>query len=181
MRNERRYHRVPVKLLPCTMMKFKTADLCDDYSDMIQIVEPGMLDFGGHRSFNGPISTVRCFEDNSKVREQLSTDGEGRVLVVDAGGSRRCAMLGDILAEKAVSNGWAGVVMFGLIRDSDEIGQMALGVKALGTHPKKSEKRDIGDIDVAVNFMGVNFNPDAWLYADADGIIVSDCELTASE
>jgi regulator of ribonuclease activity A len=163
------------------MMNFKTADLSDDFSEMIQIVEPGMLDYGGVCSFSGPISTVRCFEDNSKVREQLFSEGGGRVLVVDAGGSKRCAMLGDILAEKAVSNGWAGVVMFGLIRDSEEIGLMPLGVKALGTYPKKSEKRDIGDIDVPVTFMGVTFNPGAWVYADTDGIIVSDCELTAAE
>ena len=160
-------------------MSFKTADLCDDYSDILQILEPGMLDFGGNIKFAGRISTVRCFEDNSKVREQVSSAGEGRVLVVDAGGSKRCAMLGDILADKAVKNGWAGVIMYGLIRDSEDIGQMELGVKALGTYPKKSEKRDIGDIDVAVTFMGVRFNPDAWVYADHDGIVVSDCDLLA--
>ena len=160
-------------------MSFKTADLSDDYSDILQVLEPGMQDYGANIKFAGRISTVRCFEDNSKVREQLSSPGNGRVLVVDAGGSKRCAMLGDILADKAVANGWAGVIMYGLIRDSEDIGQMNLGVKALGVFPKKSEKRGLGDVDVTVTFMGVTFNPDAWVYADHDGIVVSDCDLLA--
>lgn len=154
-------------------MTFKTADLCDEFSDRIQIVDPGLLGYGGNAVFSGPVSTVKCFEDNSKVREQLSTPGAGRVLVVDAGGSRRCAMLGDILAQKGVDNGWAGVIMYGLIRDSHDIGQMPIGVKALGTHPLKSEKRDIGDVDTSVHFMGVTFKPGDFLYADHDGVIVS--------
>lgn len=158
-------------------MTFKTADLCDDYADRVRIAEPGFVDFGGNTVFSGPISTIKCFEDNSKVRQQLSTPGEGRVLVVDAGGSRRCAMLGDLLAQKGVDNGWAGVVMYGLIRDSLDIGQMPIGVKALGTHPQKSEKKDIGDIDVPVSFHGVTFNPGEYLYADHDGIIVSASKL----
>lgn len=154
-------------------MTFKTADLCDDYSDDLQIVEPGFISFGGNSFFSGPISTIKCFEDNSRVREQLSTPGEGRVLVVDAGGSRRCAMLGDLLAAKAVENGWSGVVMYSLIRDSAEIGTMPLGVKALGTHPLKSEKKNQGEIDLRVTFGGVTFTPGEWLYADEDGIVVS--------
>ncbi len=158
-------------------MTFKTADLCDEYSAQLQIAEPGLNDFGGNVVFSGPIATVKCFEDNSRVRERLSQPGEGRVLVVDAGGSRRCAMLGDILAQKGVDNGWAGVVMYGLIRDSDDISRMPIGVKALGTYPLKSEKKNIGDIDVPVRFMGVIYNPGAYLYADHDGIIVSATEL----
>jgi regulator of ribonuclease activity A len=154
-------------------MTFKTADLCDDFSNELQIVEPGFLSYGGNTSFSGRISTVKCFEDNSRVREQLSTPGEGRVLVVDAGGSRRCAMLGDLLAAKAVDNGWSGVVMYSLIRDSAEIGTMPLGVMALGTHPLKSEKKNLGEIDLAVIFAGVTFKPGEWLYADEDGIVVS--------
>lgn len=154
-------------------MTFKTADLCDDHADQIRVVEPGFSDFGGNTVFYGPISTIKCYEDNSKVRQQLSTPGNGRVLVVDAGGSKRCAMLGDILADKGVQNGWAGVVMYGLIRDSHDISQMPIGVKALGTHPMKSEKKDIGDVDVTVKFAGVTFQPGEYLYADHDGIIVS--------
>ena len=154
-------------------MTFKTADLCDDFSAELQIVEPGFISYGANTSFSGPISTSKCFEDNSRVREQLSTPGEGRVLVVDAGGSRRCAMLGDLLAAKAVDNGWNGVVMYSLIRDSVEIGTMRLGVMALGTHPLKSEKKNSGEIDLTVKFGGVTFEPGDWLYADEDGIVVS--------
>ena len=158
-------------------MTFKTADLCDDHSEQLQITESGFADFGGQRVFSGPVATVKCFEDNSKVRELLSTPGEGRVLVVDAGGSRRCAMLGDILAQKGVDNGWAGVVMYGLIRDSDDISRMPIGVKALGTYPLKSEKKNIGEVDVPVHFMGVTYNPGDYLYADHDGIVVSTTPL----
>ncbi len=161
-------------------MNFKTADLCDEYPTGLQIVEPGLADFGGRISFYGEISTVKCFEDNSKVREQLSQAGNGRVLVVDAGGSQRCAMLGDILASMGVDNGWTGVIMYGLIRDSLDIGQMPIGVKALGTLPRKSEKKNIGDIDVDVRFHGVTFRPGEFLYADHDGIIVSANPLAVS-
>ena len=158
-------------------MTFKTADLSDEYPGSLQIAEPGFIDFGGNTVFHGAISTVKCYEDNSRVREQLSTPGEGRVLVVDAGGSRRCAMLGDVLAQMGVDNGWAGVVMFGMIRDSHDIGQMPIGVKALGVYPKKSEKRNVGDIDIDVFFHGVRFHPGEFLYADHDGIIVSAAAL----
>lgn len=158
-------------------MSFKTADLCDEHSDELQIVEPGLIDFGGSPVFSGPISTVKCYEDNSKVRQQLSEPGEGRVLVVDAGGSQRCAMLGDILTDLGVKNDWAGVIMYGLIRDSHDISKMPIGVKALGTFPLKSEKKNIGDIDIPVCFMGVTFLPGDYLYADHDGIIVSETKL----
>lgn len=152
---------------------FKTADLCDEFSSSLQIVEPGYHHFGGHKKFCGEISTIKCFEDNSMVREQLSNPGRGRVLVVDAGGSRRCAMLGDLLAAMAVQNGWSGVIMHGMIRDSGDIAHMPLGVMALGVHPKKSEKQNIGDIDIPVCFGCTRFNPGDWIYADHDGIIVA--------
>ncbi|MDJ0833049.1 MAG: ribonuclease E activity regulator RraA [Gammaproteobacteria bacterium] len=162
-------------------MTLKTADLCDEFCDVLDIVEPGFLMFGGNPTFSGPISTVKCFEDNSKVREQLSSPGHGRVLVVDAGGSRRCAMLGDMLAAMAVDNHWAGVIMYGLIRDSDDINQMPIGVRALGTHPKKSEKKNTGEIDVEVSFHGVSFKPGEYLYADHDGIVVSSKNLSFAQ
>ena len=158
-------------------MTFKTADLCDDYSDNLQIAEPGFISFGGNTVFGGPISTVKCHEDNSRVREHLSTAGHGRVRVVDAGGSRRCAMLGDMLAQKGVDNGWSGIIMYGLIRDSLDISQMPIGVKALGTHPLKSEKKNTGEIDVICRFYGVTFTPGEYLYADHDGIVVSKTAL----
>jgi regulator of ribonuclease activity A len=158
-------------------MSFKTADLCDEYSDSLQICEPGFSDFGGRRRFFGQISTIKCYEDNSLVREAVAEPGEGRVLVVDAGGSLRCAMLGDLLAAKAVAKGWSGVLMYGLIRDSADIAQMDLGVKALGTCPLKSVKKGVGERDVVVRFAGVNFSPGSYLYADEDGIVCSDARL----
>lgn len=154
---------------------FKTADLCDEHYDNgdLQICQPIFSDFGGNKRFHGKIQTVHCFEDNSKVREAVARNGKGCVLVVDAGASLRCAMLGDLLAAKAVENGWAGVIMNGLIRDSVDISKMKLGVKALGTLPLKSVKRDLGVHDIPVAFAGVRFVPGEYVYADEDGIICS--------
>ena len=159
-------------------MSLATADLWDKHEGGPQVCEPIFNDYGGRCSFHGPVRTLKCFEDNALVRQMLGQPGDGAVLVVDAGGSRRCAMLGDQLAQLAVENSWSGVVMYGLIRDSEAIGTMALGVKALGTIPVKSVKRGEGQIDVPVRFAGVIFNPGHWLYADADGILVSDESLT---
>ena len=160
-------------------MSFKTADLCDEFSTVLQICEPGFISFGGRARFSGQISTIKCFEDNSMVREAVSEPGAGRVLVVDAGGSKRCAILGDMLVAKAASNGWSGVLMNGMVRDSVDIAKMDLGVMALGTHPLKSEKRGVGERDVAVCFAGVSFAPGEYLYADEDGVVCSATELLA--
>ncbi|SIT65692.1 regulator of ribonuclease activity A [Ectothiorhodosinus mongolicus] len=154
-------------------LKFSgTADLCDEHGDEIRICEPIFRDFGGDKAFSGHIHTVKCFEDNSLVRQALSQDGRGRVLVVDAGGSLRCAMLGDQLALLAVKNGWAGVVMYGCIRDALACSQEPLGIKALTTHPKKSEKRGIGEENIPLHFAGVDFIPGDRLFADEDGIVL---------
>ena len=153
--------------------QYKTADLFDEYGNELSICAPLFSDYGGCLTFHGRIRTLKCFEDNSKVREMLDEKVQGDVLVVDAGGSRRCAMLGDLLAQKAVDNGWSGVVMNGCIRDASEISGMSLGVKALATHPAKSEKKGIGDVDIPVTFAGVHFKPGNYLYADKDGIVVS--------
>ena len=155
-------------------MSFKTADLCDEHADRIQICDPEFTSFGGRVRFHGPVSTIRCFEDNSRVREAVGEPGHGRVLVVDAGGSRRCAMLGDLLAAKAVENGWSGVVMNGMIRDSADIAAMDLGVKALGTHPLKSVKRSVGGRDIPVRIARVTLTPGGYVYADEYGVICSD-------
>lgn len=157
----------------------KTADLCDEHSGAahFQIADSGFLDYGGRRGFSGPISTVRAPEDNSLVRKALEEPGQGRVLVVDGGGSRRCALVGDVLAALAEKNGWAGVVVNGCIRDAEEVGRTAIGVKALGTHPLKSGKRNEGQRDVEVRFAGVTFKPGHYLYADADGIVTSEKAL----
>lgn len=159
-------------------MALPTTDLCDKYSDSLQIAEPIFTDFGGELAFEGPVSTVKCFEDNSLVRSALETPGQGRVLVVDAGASDRCAMLGDNLAQLAIDNDWAGVIVYGCIRDAADIAEMDVAVKALNTHPKKSSKKDTGERDVSVHFAGVRFTPGAWVYSDLDGIIVSDNELS---
>ena len=151
---------------------YKTTDLCDAHEEEVQVCEPGFSQFGGHRSFYGPIATLKCFEDNSMVGQLLGQPGEGRVLVVDAGGSQRCAMLGDQLALKAINNGWAGVIMFGCIRDAEDIGSMPLGVAALATIPLRSIKKGIGEAGLVVRFSGVTFRPGEWVYADQDGVIV---------
>ncbi len=162
-------------------MSFKTADLCDHFSDIVQIAEEQMGDFGGLGAFSGVIETVKAFEDNSKVRECVDSPGKGKVLVVDGGGSMRCAMLGDQLAAKAVKNGWAGIVINGCIRDSADIAEMEIGVKALGTHPLKTEKLDAGSHNVPVRFAGVDFIPGHYVYADEDGLLVSEKALELPE
>jgi regulator of ribonuclease activity A len=150
-----------------------TADLCDEYGDSVQVCEPIFHAFGGRHAFSGPVSTVRCFEDNSRVREAVESPGQGQVLVVDGGGSRRRALLGDKLGLAAVKNGWAGVIIHGCIRDSAELGRMDLGIRALGTMPLRSEKRGEGERDVPVRFAGVTFRPGDYVVADEDGIILS--------
>ena len=131
-------------------MEFQTADLCDRFAAELQIGEPLFRDYGGRRAFSGPAATIKCFEDNSRVRELVAEPGAGRVLVIDAGGSLRRAVLGDLLAQKAVDNGWSGCVIYGCLRDSAAIGQMPLGVKALATHPLKTDKRNEGQRDLPV-------------------------------
>ena len=154
-----------------------TADLCDENGDRVQVCEPVFHAFGGRRAFHGPISTIRCFEDNSRVKEAVESPGHGKVLVVDGGGSRRRALLGDKLGEAAVRNGWAGVIIHGCIRDSAELGRMDLGVRALGTIPLRSDKRGEGERDVPVRFAGVTFRPGEFVYVDEDGVIVSPASL----
>jgi regulator of ribonuclease activity A len=152
---------------------FKTADLCDDHSENLAIAQPLFKDYGKNISFSGEISTVKCFEDNSLVRKQLEQPGNGRVLVVDGGGSTRCAMVGDILAQMGADNDWSGIIVYGCIRDSGVIATINIGVKAIGTMPIKSVKKGEGDIDVSVHFADVDFIPGQFAYADEDGIILS--------
>jgi regulator of ribonuclease activity A len=155
----------------------RTADLCDQFSDQLQICEPMFGDFGGQLQFGGQIATIKCFEDNSLVREMTGEPGNGRVLVVDAGGSLRRAVVGDMLGKKAVGNGWAGLIVYGCIRDCAALSTLPIGVKALGTHPVKTDKRGEGQRDLIVRFGGVTFRPGDWLYADEDGIVVARRQL----
>lgn len=155
-------------------MSYATTDLSDAHPEA-QVADPIFADFGGALAFSGPIKTLKVFEDNTLVRATLETPGEGRVLVIDGGGSARCALVGGNLGALGVKNGWSGLVVNGYIRDSEEISEQALGVKALGTHPRKSEKGlHTGHADRVLNFAGALFKPGAWLYADADGIVISD-------
>jgi len=158
-------------------MDFKTTDLCDEFSDRLQVAEPIFGDYGGEVMFSGAVVTVKVFEDNSLVRSALEESGDGRVLVVDGGGSMRCALLGDQLAELAEENDWAGVIVNGCIRDSAAIAEIPIGVKAVGVHPLKSVKRGVGERDIPVRFAGVTFQPGYYVYGDEDGLLVSEKPL----
>ncbi|UVW33956.1 ribonuclease E activity regulator RraA [SAR92 clade bacterium H455] len=158
------------------MMK-STPDLCDQYPDLIQVVAPMFKNYGGRESFGGEIVTVKCFEDNSCVKQLVGSQGQGRVMVVDGGGSMRRACLGDMLAEKAAVNGWSGLIIYGCIRDVDEIMATDIGVQALGTHPMKTAKKGIGETQIPVTFGGVSFNPGHYVYADNNGIVVASEQL----
>lgn len=150
-----------------------TADLCDDYGPGVQAAQPLLHDFGGADAFCGPIATVKVEDDNTSVRVRLEEPGLGRVLVVDGGGSLRCALVGDRLAQLAHDNNWAGLIVFGCVRDSVALRQVQIGIKALATMPRKSEKRGLGEHDVEVYFAGVTFIPGHFVYVDADGIVVA--------
>ncbi|MGD2133068.1 MAG: ribonuclease E activity regulator RraA [Maricaulaceae bacterium] len=147
-------------------------DVCDALGERARVLDPVFRDFGGRMRFAGPVSTVKCFEDNSKVKEAVNEQGEGRVLVVDGGGAVRRSLVGGDLASTAAGNGWAGLVVYGAVRDADELCEAFLGIKALGLIPVKTEKRGLGDRDVAVTFAGQTIRPGDVLYADADGIVV---------
>jgi regulator of ribonuclease activity A len=159
-------------------MELLTTDLCDAHEDKVRVVEPMFVSYGGKQAFHGRIATLKLFEDNSLVRRAVESPGAGRVLVIDGGGSLRRALVGDQLAALAMKNGWAGIVVYGCIRDSRAIGDMDIGVFALDTHPMKTVKKNVGEADIPVSFGGVSFVSDEWLYADEDGIVVSSTELT---
>ena len=154
-----------------------TPDLCDVYEGGISVLDPIFTNFGGRERFYGEAVTVKCFEDNSTVKELAGTAGKGRVMVVDGGGSLRRALLGDMVGANALANGWAGFVIYGSIRDVDELGAMDLGVQALATHPMKTEKKGVGDLDVPVTFAGVTIHPRDFVACDNNGIVVSPVAL----
>lgn len=163
-------------------MDMQTADLLDTHEDQLRqghlrVVAPMFRSFGAHRAFHGSIATLKLFEDNSLVRQALEQPGGGRVLVIDGGGSLRCALVGDQLAKLAATNGWSGIVVYGCIRDARAIAGIAIGIFALGTHPLKTVKKNMGDTDIPVTFGGVTFEPGQHLYADEDGVIVSAAAL----
>jgi regulator of ribonuclease activity A len=160
-----------------------TTDLCDAHEDALddgslRAMQPGLLRFGARVEFAGPAATLKIFEDNSLLAEAVRTAGEGRVLVVDAGGSLRCAVFGGNLAAAAAANGWAGVIVNGCVRDVAEIDSAAIGVRALALHPRRAAKRGQGQRDVPVTFLGTTVRSGEWIYADADGVLVSARALT---
>lgn len=158
-------------------MTWTTPDLCDRFPD-VAVAEPLFRSFGGQPSFSGAIVTVRCPEDNSRVRELAALPGDGRVMVIEGQASLKHALMGDQIAANAAKNGWAGALIHGCVRDVEVLATLPLGVFALGACPRKTEKRGLGEVDVRLNFAGVTFVPGHWLYADGNGVLVSSTPLS---
>ncbi len=156
---------------------FATTDLSDANPDA-QVADPLLRSFGGASSFHGEIETLSVFEDNSVLRQTIETAGHGRVLVVDGGGSRRCALVGDLVAAEALANGWVGIIVHGCVRDTAELAELPIGILALDAHPRRSVKAGIGEISAQVSFAGVEFRPGMWVYVDTDGLIAADSPLS---
>ena len=158
---------------------FVTCDLLDDHPEHdFQVVSPSIdgkffKSYGAIKSFGGQVVTVKCFEDNSRVKELLATDGQGKVLVVDGGASMRCALMGDMIAESAVKNHWSGVIIYGCVRDVDAIAELNLGVHALAAIPQKSNRKGLGEVDISLSFGGVTIQSGDYVYADNNGIIIA--------
>lgn len=151
-------------------MAVSTADLVDEHGDALRVCDTQFRQFGGQASFSGPVRTVKCFQDNGLVKKLLNSPGDGAVLVVDGEGSLHTALTGDLIAQAAVDNGWSGIVINGAVRDSAVLATLPIGVKALGTNPRKSSKDTKGEVDVPVTIGGVTFNPGDQLFADEDGV-----------
>lgn len=154
-------------------MFYSTPDLCDNFPTLVRVLEPMLINFGGRESFGGKIVTIKCYEDNSLVKEHAGRPGHGKVMVVDGGGSLRRALLGDMIAKNAVEHGWEGLIIYGCVRDVDALVTLDLGIQALASIPLKTEKRGIGDLNIPLVFGGITFNPGEYIYADNNGVIVS--------
>ena len=153
-------------------MEILTADLMDSHGDELQSCEIQFRQYGGRRNFFGPVRTIKTFEDNALIKQLLAGPGQGSVLVVDGGGSLRTALLGDVIAGAAQRNGWAGVILHGAVRDTVALGRVDLGIKALGSNPRRSAKLGTGSLDTPVTFGGATFTLGAWVYSDEDGVVV---------
>lgn len=163
-------------------MTFATTDLCDANEDKLgtaalAVLPPVFISLGKRQAFAGPARTLKVHEDNVLVRSTLETAGEGQVLVVDGGGSLRCALVGGNLGVLAQKNGWAGIVVNGCVRDSAELNVCDIGVRALALHPQRSVRKGVGERDVSVSIAGVTVRPGDWIYADADGVLVAGQKL----
>lgn len=162
-------------------MSPQTADLVDAHAASLRGCNAQFHSYGGRARFHGPVRTIQCFEDNLLIKQTLSTPGNGAVLVIDGGASLRCCLLGDFMAELGHKNGWAGFIVWGAVRDTVALGKLDLGLKALGSHPFRPTKTGAGSIDTPVEFGDVTFRPGDWVYADEDGIVISDRNLSATE
>jgi regulator of ribonuclease activity A len=158
-------------------MSFATADLVDAHSEIVKSCEAQFRQYGGRVRFHGPIRTLESVEDNALIKQTLSTAGNGAVLVIDGGASLRCALVGDIIAGLGQKNGWAGLVIWGAVRDTAALASLDIGIKALGSNPWRSSKNGTGQVDVPIRFGSVQFRPGDWLYSDEDGILVSSQQL----
>jgi regulator of ribonuclease activity A len=163
-------------------MTFLTCDLCDAYQERLSngtllVLPPVFQHFGKRTRFSGPAATLKVFEDNALVRTALESPGHGSVLVVDGGGSLRCALVGGNLGKLAEKNGWAGVIVYGCVRDVDELDACDIGLRALAVHPRLSVRKGLGDTGLAVSIDGVMVRPGDWIYADRDGVLVSHDQL----
>ncbi|EOA05502.1 ribonuclease activity regulator protein RraA [Herbaspirillum frisingense GSF30] len=159
-------------------MSFATCDLCDANEDKLasgtlHVLPPIFASFGRRQAFSGPARTLKVFEDNVLVRATLETPGNGQVLVVDGGGSLRCALVGGNLAQLAQDNGWAGILVNGCVRDAAELNACDVGIRALASHPQRSFRKGAGDADIKVGIAGVAVYPGDWIYADVDGVLVA--------
>lgn len=158
---------------------FVTCDLLDDHPEKnLQVISPSIdgkyfKSYGARKQFSGQVVTVKCFEDNSRVKELLATEGTGKVLVVDGGASMRCALMGDMIAESAVQQQWNGVIIYGCVRDVDAIAELDLGVHALASIPRKSKRQGVGDINLSLSFGDVTIDSGDYIYADNNGIVIS--------
>ncbi len=158
-------------------MMFTTADLCDEFGEAVRVAEPLFIDFGLRKAFSGPVTTVMAPGDYGLVAAAAEETGQGRVLVVDGAGALDRALLGDRLAFLAYQHNWSGVVVNGCVRDAGELHSIDIGIKALGTYPRRGTNLSLGQRDIPVVFAGVEFRPGDWLYADEDGIVVAEAKL----
>jgi regulator of ribonuclease activity A len=162
-------------------VEYVLPDLCDEFPEKVQVATPMFKNYGGRNSFGGEIVTIKCHEDNSLVAQEVDKPGAGKVLIVDGGGSLRCGLLGDNLAQKAADNLWEGIVIYGCIRDVDEISEIHLAVQALASNPMKSVKRNVGRSGESLHFADVRFIPGEFAYGDNNGLLVSTSVLIIGE
>jgi len=154
-------------------MQYNTSELCDFYADLIDVVEPIFCNYGGRSSFAGKVVTLKCFENLGLINELVNSDGAGKVLVIDGGGSTRRALIDINIAQSAFDNGWEGIVCYGSVRDVDALEDIDIGIQAVVAIPVGASDQSIGETDIAINFAGVTFLPDDHVYADNTGVILS--------